>query len=110
MQEPKIPALDLHFELSDRDRALMAAAVKQEWFAILQRIMEEEIRAMNFNLINASSQRDVLAAHNVVKGASSFYSGVINRLELLTRIEDAKALGIGTPENPERTATSEEFE
>ena len=109
MIKPEIKGLDLDFTLTERERGIMAASIKQEWFDILQRIMEEEIRLMNFNLVNSEDDTRVLANHRIVKGASQFYIGVMQRLADITAIDAYNQSGIGTPENPEILPLIEEF-
>lgn len=90
------------FKLDDRSLAIMCAAVKQEWFDTLQRLMEEEIRLMNVKLLN-SDEEHILESHRMVKYASMFYQGVMDRIAELTAIDAYNQTGagqIGTPEVP----------
>ena len=98
------------FTLDSRQLGIMAAAVKQEWFDILQNIMEEELRMMNVHLMNSGSDDEVLQSHRWVRGASMFYSGVMNRIEEITSVDAYNNSGVGTPENPEVLPLSQEFE
>lgn len=105
----ELKGLALSFTLDDRQRGIMAAAVKQEWFDILQKLMEEEIRLLNNSLINSGTDAEILANHRIVKGAGMFYVGVIQRLSELVAVDAYLASGIGTPENPEKLPLMEEF-
>lgn len=96
-----IKGLDLTFELDQRQMAILAANVRQEWFDILQKLMEQEIRLMNIKLMNTSDPQEILRNHAIAKGAAMFYAGLIQRLTHLLQIEQIKAAGIGTIENPE---------
>jgi hypothetical protein len=98
------------FTLDDRSLGIMMAAVKQEWFDILQKLMEEEIRLMNVKLVNSDDEKTVLEAHRMVKYASMFYSGVMQRIAELTAIEAYNNSGVGTPENPEVPLYPNEFD
>lgn len=97
------------FKLDDRNLGIMCAAVKQEWFDILQRLMEEEIRLMNIKLVNSDDDKGVLEAHRMVKYASMFYSGVMDRIAELTAIDAYNQSGVGSPENPEVPLYTDEF-
>ena len=98
------------FTLDSRQLGIMAAAVKQEWFDILQRIMEEELRLMNVNLMNSGTDEEILLAHKWSRGASMFYSGVMDRIAEVCSVDTYNNSGIGTPENPEVLPLPEEFE
>jgi hypothetical protein len=97
------------FKLDERKLAIMCAAVKQEWFDIIQQLMEEEIRLMNVRLLNSDDEKAVLESHRMVKYASMFYSGVMQRIAELTAIDAYNQSGIGRPENPEIPQYVEEF-
>ena len=97
------------FKLDERSLGIMMAAVKQEWFDILQKLMEEEIRLMNVKLVNSDDEKTVLEAHRMVKYASMFYSGVMQRIAELTAIDAYNNSGIGTPANPEIPNFPDEF-
>ena len=97
------------FKLDERSLAIMCAAVKQEWFDILQGLMEEEIRLMNVKLLNSDDDSAVLEAHRMVKYASMFYSGVINRIAELTAIDAYNQSGIGQANHPEVPLYADEF-
>ena len=98
------------FTLDSRQLAVMASAIKQEWFDILQRVMEEELRLMNVHMMNQGDDTQILQAHRWSKGASMFYSGVMDRLAEITSIDTYNKSGIGTPENPDTLALPQEFE
>ena len=98
------------FKLDERSLGIMSAAVKQEWFDILQRLMEAEIQLMTVKLLNCSgSTEDVLEAHRMVKYASMFYAGFMNRIAELTAIDAFNQSGIGSAENPEVPLYPDEF-
>jgi len=98
------------FTLDSRQLAVMAAAIRQEWFDILQLIMEEELRLMNINMMNQGDDAQILQAHRWSRGASMFYSGVMDRLREITQVDTYNNSGIGTPENPETLPLPQEFE
>jgi hypothetical protein len=97
------------FKLDDRSLGIMCAALKQEWFDILQRLMEEEIRLMNVKLLNSDDDATVLESHRMVKYASMFYSGVMNRIAELTMVDAYNQSGVGKPDNPETPQYPDEF-
>lgn len=103
ISEASVKGLECEFQIEDRDRAVLCAAVKQEWFDCLQRLMESEIRRLNIALINTQSNdtAGILANHAVAKGAGMFYAGFMQRLIDLLNIEQYNAAGIGTMANPE---------
>lgn len=97
------------FALDERQLAILASAVKQEWFDILQKLMEEEIRLMNVHLLNSSDEKDIISAHRLVRGASMFYSGVMDRIHEITAVDAYNNSGVGTPGNPEVPSYLEEL-
>lgn len=97
------------FKLDDRKLGIICAAVKQEWFDILQQLMEEELRLMNIKLLNSADDASVIDAHRMVKYASMFYSGVMDRIAELTAIDAYNNSGIGSPSNPETPLYPDEF-
>lgn len=103
VNEENLQSLDISFEMTSQQRALMASAVHQEWFAIFQKLMEEEIRKMTVKLMNtdAADEKAIVANFRVVKGASQFYVGMIQRLEHELQIQKLISSGVGTLANPE---------
>lgn len=97
------------FKLDERTLGIMSAAVKQEWFDILQRIMEEEIRLMNIKAINAEDETEQVKGLRLVKAASMFYAGIMQRVAELTAIDAYNRSGVGSAENPEIPQYTEEF-
>ena len=102
LKDENIKGLDMTFELGPREQAMLASAVKHEWFDVLQKLMEQEVRLLNIKLLNLSDSDEILAAHAVAKGAGMFYAGLIQRLQTILQIETIKAAGIGTIDNPEQ--------
>jgi len=95
--------LRINFRLEDRERLLLAAHIHTEGFAVLRKVMENEIRLLNLKLMNtdASDETQVLANHRLAKAAGMFYSGVMQCLEEQVQIAAYSASGIGTIDNPE---------
>lgn len=100
------------FELTDQQRALLTASVRQEPFQLLQKVMEEELKNFNTRLMNtpASKPEDVLANHMSAQAATQWYVGFMSRLSEMVRIEQYSQLGIGTKANPEASPVSQDFE
>lgn len=109
--DESVKGLDMTFELSEKDCALLASAVKQEWFDLLQKLMENEVKRLNITLLNTptSNPQEILANHAVAKGAGMFYAGLIQRLVEILQVQQYNALGIGSPENPEQPPYPIEF-
>jgi hypothetical protein len=106
-----IKGLDMTFAPSEREIAMLASAVKQEWFNIIQKMMEQEVKLLNIKLINTTTANpnEILANHAIAKGAGMFYVGFIQRIqELLTEAKFA-AMDIGTIDNPEQPPYVTEF-
>jgi len=101
IKDENIKGLEMSFKLDERQQAVLAAHIRQEWFDILQKLMEQEIRLLNIKLLNLSDEKEILAAHSVAKGAGMFYAGLIQRLEIILQIEKIKSEGIGSMSNPE---------
>jgi hypothetical protein len=49
--------------LEERQVAILASVVKQEWFDIIQKMMEQEVKLLNVRLINTetSNPQEILA-------------------------------------------------
>lgn len=107
-----IKGLDMTFTVSERELAMLASAVKQEWFNLIQRLMEQEVKMLNINLINTATANpsEVLANHAMAKGGGMFYVGFIQRIQQLLAEANYNAAGIGTLENPEKPPYAAEFE
>lgn len=106
-----VKGLDLTFNLDERQVAVLASVVKQEWFDIIQKMMEQEVKLLNIRLINTetSNPQEILSNHAIAKGAGMFYIGFIQRLTQLLADHKYQMQGIGTPENPEQPPYPEEF-
>jgi hypothetical protein len=106
-----LKGLDLTFNLDERQVAILASAVKQEWFDIIQKMMEQEVKLLNIRLINTatSNPQEILSNHAIAKGAGMFYIGFVQRLQAILEAERYAAQGIGTLENPEQPPYQPEF-
>lgn len=106
-----VKGLDLTFNMDERQVAVIASVVKQEWFDILQKLMENEVKLLNIKLINTdtSNRDEILANHAVAKGAGMFYAGFIQRIQGLLEANKYMSEGVGTPENPEQPPYQPEF-
>ena len=109
--EGAVKGLDMDFELSEKDCALLASAVKQEWFDLLQKLMEREVKLLNIKLLNTdtANPQEILANHAVAKGAGMFYAGLMQRLVSILQVQQYNAQGIGTADNPEQPPYPVEF-
>ena len=106
-----VKGLDMTFTLDERQTAIMASAVKQEWFDIIQKMMEQEVKLLNIQLINTGSDNpnQILANHAIAKGAGMFYIGFIQRLRQIMDEWNVTSQGIGTLDNPEQPPYPTEF-
>jgi hypothetical protein len=106
-----VKGLDMSFDLDDRQVAILASVVKQEWFDIVQKMMEQEVKLLNIRLINTETANpaEILANHAIAKGAGMFYAGFIQRMQHLLQVHNYQMQGIGTPENPEQPPYQPEF-
>lgn len=107
-----IKGLDLNFTPTEREIAILASAVKQEWFNLVQKFMEQEVKLLNIKLINTATANpnEILANHAIAKGAAMFYAGFIQRIQELLTEAKYDAMGIGTLDNPEKPPYPAEFE
>ncbi len=103
VMDETVKGLEFNFELSDIQRGILASAIKQEWFDLLQKLMEQEVRLLNIRLLNTpgNDPTGILANHAIAKGAGMFYAGLMQRLEILLQIENSKASTVWSLENPE---------
>ena len=79
----ELKGLDIEINLTEEERAVLAASVKQRGFEIMQRIMEDQVRKFNFNLLNTdpSKQDAVIAAHSLAKAVAQFYTSLMEKIE-----------------------------
>lgn len=108
----EVKGLDMTFQPTEQEVAMIASAVKQDWFNLLQRLMEHEVKLLNVALINTptANPSEILANHAVAKGAGMFYVGFIQRIQQLLAEAKYNSEGVGTPENPEKPPYVPEFE
>jgi len=106
-----VKGLDMSFNLDDRQVAILASVVKQEWFDIIQKMMEQEVKLLNIRLINTETANpsEILANHAIAKGAGMFYIGFIQRLQQILQVHNYNAQGIGNIDNPEQPPYQPEF-
>jgi hypothetical protein len=106
-----VKGLDMTFDVDERQAATLASVVKQEWFDIIQKMMEQEVKLLNVRLINTetSNPQEILGNHAIAKGAGMFYIGFIQRLQQILTEFNYTQQGIGTPENPEQPPYQSEF-
>jgi len=99
----EMEGLNIDFQLDDKQRAILASAVHQEWFDLIQKLMEEEIRKLNVHHINVpeDDEKAIVATFRIAKGAAMFYAGFFQRLQSELALAKSKASGIGTIERPE---------
>jgi hypothetical protein len=79
----ELKGLDIELELTEDERGVLAASVKQRGFEIMQRIMEDQVRKFNFRLLDANiaNQNEVVAAHLIAKGVAQFYTALMEKIE-----------------------------
>ena len=98
--------------LDHRQRMIVAGYVHSEGFIILQRLMEDELKLLNQNLINTNqADKDAIVANfMLVKSAGMFYAGVIQRIKEEVTLAGNEASTIGTIGDPERPFYPAEFD
>jgi hypothetical protein len=101
--EENIKGLEMSFNLSERDGAILSSFIKTEAFHLLQKLMEQEVRLMNIRLLNTdtSNPQEILSNHAVAKGAGMFYVGLMQRLQEVLQVQMSSASTVGSPANPE---------
>ena len=104
--------ITIDFELNATERAILSSAVHSEWFSLIMKLMEQEIREMNIRLLNTPTEESskVLARHAVAQAAGMFFSGFKQRIEEAVTLNRISQEGIGTKSNPEEVPLMEEFE
>jgi hypothetical protein len=100
--------IDVEIELDDKQRALLASAVKQEWFDIVQKIMVDQVKKFNLKLINTdpSNREEVLAAHHLAKAVAQFYVGFMKKISDICEVVEYSDSRVREPINEN---TMEEF-
>jgi hypothetical protein len=72
--------IEANNELTGIERAHLATWLTEDSFPIVQKLMEDEIKKFNLNLINSSKEADIIHNHHLAKAAAAFYQGLINRI------------------------------
>jgi hypothetical protein len=67
-------------ELTGIERAHLANWLTEDSFPIVQKLMEDEIKKFNLNLINSRKDEDVIHNHKLAAAAAAFYQGLIKRI------------------------------
>lgn len=67
-------------ELTGIDRAHLAVWLTEPSFKIVQRILEDEVKKFNINLINAETPAEVVVRHGYAKVSAQIYQGLIDRI------------------------------
>jgi hypothetical protein len=104
--------LTIDFELDAHQRAVLAGTIGQEWFDIVQKIFEDEVRKFQLLLANTPAWEEdkVFARHALAQAAGMIYKGVFTRIAEQAGIQKIIELGVGTVHNPEQPPTMEEFQ
>jgi hypothetical protein len=102
----------LHFEMSETERAIVAAYVVQDGWKLIKKLIEQEIRLLTVHLMNTPDDQTetVISRFKLAKSAAMVYKGLCARLEENSSVQQIKSLGIGTVGNPEKPQFIEEFE
>jgi hypothetical protein len=72
--------IDADNELTGIERAQLATWLTDASFGIVQRLMEDQVKRFNLDLVNAVKTEDIIQKHNLAKAAAQFYQGFINRI------------------------------
>jgi hypothetical protein len=72
--------IDADIELTGIERAHLSVWLSDPSYKIVQRLLEDEVKRFNINLINATSPEEVVVCHSYAKVASQIYIGLINRI------------------------------
>jgi hypothetical protein len=98
--------------LDNRQRNIVAGYVHNEGFVILKRMMIDELRRFNQNLVNTdgTNPKEVLANHNLMKAAAMAYVGLMQRIDREIAVAVSEGSTLGTIGDPERPYYPPEFE
>jgi hypothetical protein len=72
--------IDADNELTGIERAHLAQWLTEDSFKIVQKLMEDQIKKFNLDLVNASKTEDIIVKHNLAKSAAQFYQMLIERI------------------------------
>jgi hypothetical protein len=100
------------FRLDHRQRMIVASYVHAEGFIILQRLMEDELKLLNQNLINTdqANEKAIVANFLLVKAAGMYYAGIMKRITEEVTLAGNEASTVGTIGDPEKPFYPPEFE
>lgn len=104
--------LSIDFELDAHQRAVLAGTIGQEWFDILQKLFEDEVRKFQLLLANTPAWEEdkVYARHVLAQAAGMIYKGVFTRIIQQVGLQKISDSGIGTIHNPEQPPMLDEFQ
>lgn len=103
--------LTIDFELDNHQRAVLAGSIGQEWFDIVRKIFEDEVRKFQLQLANTPAWEEdkIYARHCIAQAAGMIYAGVFQRIAEQAGLQQILSSGIGTIHNPEQPPLMEEF-
>jgi len=104
--------VNVDFKLDDRQRAVLVSQVQQEGFDIFQRLFIDVIREFNVALMNTpvTKPNEILANHMTAKVAAQIYEAFMERLRSELELHTYNAAKLGSPENPEASGVTSDFE
>lgn len=75
--------MELEYQLSNLERAFLAATFPTDGFKVIQKICEGECHKFITALLNTDAGKDaeVLAAHKMAKAAAQVYAGIASRIQ-----------------------------
>jgi hypothetical protein len=99
------------FELTADQRALLVASTRQQYFDLLQRIMEEELKEFHTQLMNTpiAKPEEVLANHIAARTVTQWYVGFMRKIAEQIGIQNYTETGLGTKSNPEQAHLEPDF-
>lgn len=78
----EIKGIDIDFELTHVERALLVSYLNSDAFNVFQKLLEDQVKKFNVHLINTDpkDQKAVLVNHSLAHMVGSFYVGFMARL------------------------------
>jgi hypothetical protein len=78
----EIKSIDIDIQLTDQQRGILRSIVKSEGFDILQKIMEDQVKFYNVQLINTDPKdgNAVVVNHHLANAVGGFYVSFMKRI------------------------------
>ena len=113
MESPDLAKIGMEplTKFDQRQRSIIAGTVNGEFFGLIQRMLEDQLKLFNQRLINTenSNAAEVVSNHAMAKASGMVYTGLLQRISEEIALSANEASTIGSISDPERPYYPSEF-